>query len=53
MAMYGICELSLVPIRKQPSDKSEMINQLIFGDTIIIEDHEKQWYLTKTVHDMY
>ena len=53
MAMYGICELSLVPIRKQPSDQSEMINQLIFGDTIIIEDHEKQWYLTKTVHDMY
>ncbi|NQU35173.1 MAG: C40 family peptidase [Bacteroidetes bacterium] len=53
MTNYGICELSLVPVRKQPSEQSEMINQLIFGDTIIIEDNEKQWYLIKTVHDMY
>lgn len=53
MTKYGICEQSLVPVRKQPSDQSEMINQLIFGDLIIINDIVNQWYLIVTSHDMH
>ena len=53
MTMYGICELTIVPVRKQPSDHSEMINQLLFGDIITIEDQEGSWLLIKTSHDMY
>lgn len=53
MTKYGICEQSLVPVRKQPADQSEMINQLIFGDLLIIKDIKDQWCLLNTSHDMY
>lgn len=53
MVRYGICELSVVPVRKQPSDQSEMINQLIFGDLIIIIDIKDNWFLINTSHDEY
>ncbi len=29
---YGICALSIVPVRTEPSDKSELSTQLLFGD---------------------
>ncbi|MEM6361085.1 MAG: C40 family peptidase [Bacteroidota bacterium] len=29
---HGICRLSMVPVRNEPSDKSEMVTQLLFGD---------------------
>lgn len=53
MTKYGICELSVVPVRKQPSDKSEIINQLLFGDLVIIEELQAQWLLIKSSHDKY
>ncbi len=53
MMKYGICELSIVPVRKHPSDQSEMINQLIFGDLVIIIDIKDNWFLINTSHDGY
>ncbi len=39
---YGIIELSVVPGRAEPSDKSEMVTQLLFGDIFsIIEESGK------------
>lgn len=29
---YGICNLSIVPVRLEPSDSSEMVTQLLYGD---------------------
>ncbi len=53
MKRFGICEQSLVPVRKHPSDQSEMINQLIFGDLLIILDRTETWFLIATEHDLY
>jgi len=53
MTKYGICEQSLVPVRKQPTDQSEMINQLLFGDLVLITDVKDSWYLIVTNHDSY
>ncbi len=53
MTGYGICELSMIPVRKQPSDQSEMVNQLLFGDTVIIQDFKDWWYNIISSHDMY
>ena len=53
MIKYAICEQSLVAVRKQPSDRSEMINQLIFGDLITITDIKSSWGLIVTKHDGY
>ncbi len=32
MEQFGICRLALTPLRDQPSDRSEMISQLLFGE---------------------
>ena len=41
---YGICPLSLVPVRNSPSHKSEMISQILFGELAeILERKGKQW----------
>ncbi len=53
MTKYGICVLSLVPVRKQPSDSSEMINQLLFGDLLFIDEILDNWSLIRTSHDNY
>lgn len=51
--MLGYCNLSFIPGRAEPSDKSEMINQVLFGEHFdIIEDTDK-WCKIKLDHDDY
>ncbi len=51
---YGICHLSVVPCRLEPSDRSEMVTQLIFGETLIIFEEKKgDWLRIKTAYDDY
>lgn len=49
----GICILPMIPVRERPSDKSQMINQLLFGDIVQIKDRYKNWLFTVTFHDGY
>jgi hypothetical protein len=51
--MTGICNLSIIPIRLQPSDKSEMVSQLLFGETYTILDELNSWVLIRTDFDHY
>ena len=51
--MLGICNLSIVPVRIVDSDKSEMINQLIYGDIIEILEEKEKWVKIKSVFDNY
>ncbi len=51
--MFAICNLSLVPVRKEASDSSEMVSQLLFGDAIQILDKYKSWYKIKILADDY
>jgi hypothetical protein len=30
---YGICNLAVVPLRAEPSDRSEMVSQVLFGES--------------------
>jgi hypothetical protein len=51
---YGICHLSVVPCRLEPSDSSEMVTQLLFGETVkIYEEKRADWRKIKTAHDNY
>ncbi len=50
---YGICHLSVVPCRKEPSDRSEQTTQLLFGETIKVYEKRKSWYRIKTSTDNY
>ena len=51
--MYGICNLSIVPCRKEPSDKSEMGTQLLFGEHFEILEEKKSWALIRIAYDGY
>ncbi len=51
---YGICHLSIVPCRLEPSDKSELVTQLLFGETVkVYEEKKGSWKRIKTTFDNY
>ena len=49
----GICLLSVIPVREKPSDKSQMVTQLLFGETIKIIDRLKNWFLIQNSENRY
>lgn len=52
---FGICHLSIVPLRATPSDKAEMISQILFGEVFsILETSENgKWIRVHLQHDHY
>lgn len=50
---HGICNLSVVPGRIEPSDKSEMITQLLFGEHFKILRKENNWIYIRCAYDQY
>lgn len=51
--MTGYCFLSAVPMRLIPSDKSEMVNQLLLGDTFDILERQEKWSRIRCHYDGY
>lgn len=51
--MFGICNLGIVPIRREASDKSEMVSQLLFGDAFKIIESSPKWTKIVTAFDAY
>ena len=50
---YGISGLSLIPVRKEPSEKSEMVTQILFGEYFEIMEEMVGWSLVKLFWDEY
>ncbi|PWL37610.1 hydrolase Nlp/P60 [Flagellimonas aquimarina] len=48
---YGICHLSIVPIRTLPDNSSEMVSQLLYGDHFKVLEHRKKWSRIRVVYD--
>jgi cell wall-associated NlpC family hydrolase len=51
--MYGICLLSVIPMRSEASDQSEMVNQVLYGETFDILQQEEKWSKIRLHHDSY
>ncbi|CAN5505612.1 C40 family peptidase [soil metagenome] len=51
--MKGISTLSIIPVRKEPSDRAEMVTQLLFGETFQITATEKSWSKIIVDYDGY
>ncbi|MBK9225245.1 MAG: C40 family peptidase [Flavobacterium sp.] len=51
--MFGICNLSIIPLRIEPSDKSEIVSQVLFGEHFQILEVSKQWSKIKLQFDDY
>ncbi|MEJ7693897.1 C40 family peptidase [Daejeonella sp.] len=50
---FGVCNLCLIPLRAEPSDRSEMSSQLLFGDHFTILESADKWLRILTAHDEY
>ena len=51
--MFGICNLSIVPIRAEASDKSEQVSQLLFGEHFTIIEQNAKWAQIELAFDGY
>lgn len=50
---YGICNLSIVPLRSEAMDMSEMVTQLLYGDHFKILEKRKKWSRIRLAFDGY
>lgn len=41
--MFAICNLAIVPLRFEPSDRSELVTQVLFGETFTILEQKEKW----------
>jgi len=50
---YGICNLSCIPVRFEPNDKSEMTSQVLFGEHFKVLERRKKWSKIKIAFDSF
>ena len=51
--MYGLCPLSIVPLRAEPSDRAEQVSQVIFGEPYQVLETQSKWLRIKLTLDQY
>lgn len=49
----AICLLSVVPMRKEPSHRSEMVSQLLFGEYATVREEKDDFFLVRCEYDGY
>ncbi len=50
---YGICLISLAPMRILPDDRSEMVTQVLFGELMQVLEQKEKWLLVELNNDGY
>lgn len=50
---FGICKVSAAPVRAEPSDRAEMVTQLLFGDAVEILEQAAPWFRIRIAFDRY
>jgi hypothetical protein len=50
---YGICNLAVVPLRAEPSSRSELVSQILFGEWFEIMERTDEWVRVITMLDGY
>jgi gamma-D-glutamyl-L-lysine dipeptidyl-peptidase len=51
--MFGICNLANIPLRFEPSDKSELVSQVLFGEHFTVLEQEGNWSKIRLDFDDY
>ena len=51
--LYGITHLSIVPLRDEPSDPSELVSQVLYGDCFKVLEQRKKWSKIRLEFDNY
>lgn len=50
---FGIADLSIVPMRREPSERSEMVSQVLFGELFELVEETEKWVYIRLLHDGY
>ncbi|WP_372916942.1 NlpC/P60 family protein [Salegentibacter sp.] len=50
---YGVCHLSIVPLRSSTSDESEMVSQILYGEYFKILEERGHWSRVRVAFDNY
>lgn len=50
---FGIGLLNIVPLRKEPDDRSEMVSQVLFGEHFEIINESGTWSYVRLAYDFY
>ncbi|AXG71984.1 gamma-D-glutamyl-L-lysine endopeptidase [Kordia sp. SMS9] len=50
---YGICNLSIVPLRAEPTDTSELVSQVLYGEHFKVLEQRKKWSRIRIAFDTY
>ena len=51
--MYGICHLSVIPVRIDSTSKSELVSQLIYGEFFKVIQNNAKWFYIESIDDNY
>ena len=51
--LYGICNLSIVPLRLEGTDTSEMVSQVLLGEHFKVLERQKKWSRIRLAFDNY
>ena len=51
--IYAYASSGIVPIRREASDTSEMVNQILLGETMEILQSEERWHFVRSDFDNY
>ena len=50
---YGICNLSIVPLRAEAADCSELVTQVLYGEVFKVLESRKKWSRIRLAFDSY
>lgn len=50
---FAICAVAAAPVRGEPSHRAEMVNQLLFGESVQVLGEKEEWRKVKSLYDDY
>ncbi|OFX88675.1 MAG: hypothetical protein A2W99_04190 [Bacteroidetes bacterium GWF2_33_16] len=53
MDLFGISEIAVIPVRIEPSEKCEMVTQVLFGEIFKIINEKNNWSQVELLNDGY
>lgn len=51
--MFAICNLAIIPLRAESSDRSEIVSQILFGEHFEVLEKSNQWFKVRLHYDNY
>lgn len=48
---FGIADLSITPMRRERSERSEMVSQVLFGEVYEVLEVDEKWLYIRLLHD--